>query len=66
MAKMPVAVLIDGENVAASHIAAIMQTAERIGEPMARYVVGGVDKDRAGPRARTPLSDFLRQGQEFG
>lgn len=46
MAKMPVAVLIDGENVAASHIAAIMQTAEGIGEPMARYVVGDFSANR--------------------
>lgn len=33
MVKQPVAVLIDGENVASSHIAAIMKNAKGSGSP---------------------------------
>ncbi len=52
MAKMPIAVLIDGENVAASHIGAIMKTAEDIGEPVARCVVGDFSANRLGEWGR--------------
>lgn len=46
MGKAPIAVLIDGENVSAIHIAAIMQKARDLGDPVARCVVGDFCGDR--------------------
>ncbi len=40
MNKPALALLIDGENVSASHMPAIMDHAKRLGEPLARCVVG--------------------------
>ncbi|APH73022.1 NYN domain-containing protein [Aquibium oceanicum] len=47
-----IAVLIDGENVASSHIAAIMKKAESIGEPVTGCVVGDFSANRLGEWAR--------------
>jgi hypothetical protein len=46
MGKNPIAVLIDGENLPASHVAAIMQKARELGDPIARCVVGDFTGDR--------------------
>jgi hypothetical protein len=46
MDKLPLAVLIDGENVSASHMPTIMEHAKRLGEPLARCVVGDFAANR--------------------
>ena len=46
MDKLPLAVLIDGENVSAIHMPAIMEHAKRLGEPLARCVVGDFAANR--------------------
>lgn len=52
MAKMPIAVLIDGENVAASHIGAIMNKAQGIGKPVNGCVVDDFSANRLGEWAK--------------
>ena len=57
MGRNPVALLIDGENVSAGHMPAIMQRARELGEPLARCVVGDFSANR--------LSEWVSLAQEY-
>lgn len=55
MGTKPLALLVDGENVAEAHIAAIMARAEQLGEPVARCVVGDFSEARLAGWKKTAL-----------
>jgi len=57
MAGHPLAVLIDGENVAASRVSAIMDKARELGSPTARCVVGDFSANR--------LAEWVKVAPDF-
>lgn len=57
MAGHPLAVLIDGENVAASRVSAIMDKAHELGSPTARCVVGDFSANR--------LAEWVKAAPDF-